>query len=107
MQKRNYVQRTVAEFEAAKPFGIEFLSMSLSKNCVKYVKGYRIVNGKPGTLLILWDSKGRAFVRYMSKKNALVRLHNAIILYHEGWTYIRESKFDLFPRNIHGKHTQS
>lgn len=98
MQKKNYVQRTVAEFEAAKPLDIEFLSMSLSGNSVKYVKGYRIINGKPDRKLILWDSKGRAFVRSLSNKETIMRLHHVITLYHEGWMYIRDSRLDLFKR---------
>ncbi|MBP3510571.1 MAG: hypothetical protein J6K19_00825 [Prevotella sp.] len=104
MQKRNYVQRTVAEFEAAKPLDMVFLSMSLSGNCVKYVKGYRIMDGKPEPKIILWDSRGRAYTRYISMKNVVVRLRNAIVLHHEGWKYIRDNRFDLFKRNSHDQH---
>lgn len=107
MQRINFVKRTIEEFEAAKPLDIEFLSISLSGNCVKYIKGYRLNNGKPEPQIILWDSRGRAYIRYISKKNAVMRLRNVIVLHHEGWTYIRDSKFDLFKGYRHDKHTQS
>lgn len=106
MQKKNYVQRTVAEFEAAKPLDVEFLSMSLSGNCVKYAKGFRVKNGKPEPQFILWDSRGRAYTRYIPKKNAVMRLRNVIVLYHDGWAYIRDREFDLFKRNNHDQYTQ-
>lgn len=106
MQRTNFVKRTVAEFEAAKPLDIEFLAMSLSGNSVKYVKGYRLKNGKPEPKIILWDSRGRAYTRYISIKNVVVRLRNVIVLYHDGWAYIRDREFDLFKRNNHDQYTQ-
>lgn len=107
MQKRDYAMKTVREFEAAKPVDVEFLSMSLSGNGVKYVKGCRLTNGKPGALLILWDSRGRAFTRYMANERRTIRFRNVIMMYHEGWMYIRDNRFDLFKRKSYDEHTQS
>lgn len=93
MLKRRFAQKTVEEFEKAKPANVTFRSMSLSSGYVHQVKGYTIRNGKPGAILIMWDYRGRAYIRDMSLPCRQSRVHNMMII--EGWVYVRNHRFDL------------
>lgn len=83
---------SVREFEMCVPAAAEVRRMRIEEKKVSFAMG----RDREGTVEILWNSRGRAFVRPIARQAVeMVEFATAMAKRFNGYTYYRRKEFDL------------